>query len=292
MKKTLLLLTLLYLSVSVSAQSITKSFPVKDIQGITASSIFDIELTKSGVESVVVMADKEAMPFIEAKVVMGQLNLKLNTGGMPRSLRRDIGSIKVKVNMSKELSWLTLSGASRLVAKSEFTPQSFKAQISGASSASGLDVSCNDSKISVSGASNISLTGKVNTADYEFTGACNAVVSQNITNLSVECSGATKLDFTGRVDKMDVEVSGASFVKLRGNGDFMKAEVTGASKMNAIEFILNNLDIEVSGVSHSVVNVQKTMEAEVSGGSSLEYKGSPVINKIEVNSVSNIKKIN
>ncbi len=280
------------ISVAASAQQITKSFIANDFSGITASNVFDIELTKSGVESVVVTTDKDIMQYVEAKVVMGQLNLNLNTYSMPRSMKKELQSIKVKVNMKRELSWLSLSGASSLSSASSFKPESFKGQISGASSVSGLDIECENAKISLSGASNISLKGKVNIAEYEFSGACTAVINQNIEKLSFECSGASKMDLTGRITKMEAEVSGATGVKLRGSGDYMEAEVTGASKLNAIEFIVNDAEMDVSGVSKAILNVQKSLDAEVSGGSTLEYKGSAVINKISVNSISNIRKIN
>lgn len=292
MKRVLFIITVMLISIATSAQQITKSFIANDFSGITASNIFDIELTKSGVESVVVIADKEVMQYVEAKVVMGQLNLNLNTYSMPRSLKKDLKSIKVKINMKHELSWLSLSGASTLVSSSSFKPETFKGQVSGASSVSGLDLVCESAKISLSGASNISMKGKINVADYEFSGACTAVINQDVTNLSVECSGASKMDLTGRISKMEAEISGAASVKLRGTGDYMEAEVTGASKLNAIEFIVNDAEIDVSGVSKAIVNVQKSLDAEVSGGSSLEYKGSPTINKASVNSISNIRKIN
>jgi hypothetical protein len=292
MKRALFIITVMLISIATSAQQITKSFTANDFSGITASSIFDIELTKSGVESVVVIADKEVMQYVEAKVVMGQLNLDLNTYSMPRSLKKDLKSVKVKVNMKRELSWLSLSGASSLSTTSSFKPQTFKGQVSGASSVSGLDIECESAKISLSGASNISLKGKVNLADYEFSGACTAIINQDIINLSVECSGATKMDLTGSITDMEAEISGATSVKLRGTGNHMEVEVTGASKLNAIEFIVNDAEIDASGVSKAIVNVQKSLEAEVSGGSSVEYKGTPTINKASVNSISNIRKIN
>jgi len=292
MKRALFIITVMLISIAASAQQISKSFIANDFSGITASSIFDIELTKSGVESVVVIADKEVMQYVEAKVVMGQLNLNLNTYSMPRSMKKDLKSIKVKINMKRELSWLSLSGASDLVSSSSFKPATFKGQVSGASSVSGLDIECESAKISLSGASDISLKGKVNLAEYEISGACTAIINQDITNLSVECSGASTMNLTGRVINLEAEISGAAGLKLKGTGDNMEVEVTGASKLNAIEFIVNDADIDISGVSKAVVNVQKSLEAEVSGGSSIEYKGSPVINKASVNSISSIRKIN
>ncbi len=100
------------------------------------------------------------------------------------------------------------------------------------------------------------------------------------------------MDLTGRITKMEAEVSGATGVKLRGSGDYMEAEVTGASKLMHRIYCKRCGNVDVSGVSKAILNVQKSLDAEVSGGSTLEYKGSAVINKISVNSISNIRKIN
>ena len=102
MKRVLFIITVMLISIAASAQQITKSFIANDFSGITASNIFDIELTKSGVESVVVIADKDVMQYVEAKVVMGQLNLNLNTYSMPRSVKKDLKSIKVKINITAD----------------------------------------------------------------------------------------------------------------------------------------------------------------------------------------------
>ena len=61
--------------------------------------------------------------------------------------------------------------------------------------------------------------------------------------------------------------------------------------MEALNYRAEDVEIEVSGVSIGRISVEKQLEAEVSGGSTLEYKGSPVIKKIDVSSISSIKKI-
>jgi hypothetical protein len=291
MKKSIFFLIAVLFSVAASAQQITKSFVADDFTGITAASVFDIELIKSPVESVVVTADREVMNYVNIKVVMGQLNLKIDTDKMPRILKKNLKSVKVKINMKNELSWLSLSGACKLTSSSNFTPQNFKGQISGASSICGLEITSESARISISGASSVSMRGKINIADYELSGASNAVINQEISTLSVKCSGASKIDFKGSIASLDLKLSGSSEAKLKGSGEEIRTQISGASKLIAVEFAANEAYITISGVSKAVVNVSKTLEAEISGSSHLEYKGSPVINNVSVNSISNFKKI-
>lgn len=292
MKKLLLVIAVMSLGMAAFAQTITKSFPVSSFQGIVAGGVYDIELTKSSIPSVIILADKEIMPYVEVKVVRGVLNLSLDSDRIPHRLRRDIGSIRAQVSIKEELSWLSLSGATRFSTSAQFSPDTFNAQISGASNAKGLNIVSESVKISVSGASNINIKGKVNEASYELSGATNAVIDQTVNRLVMECSGATKVEYTGKSNSVATECSGATYMKMTGECVTMNAEVSGASKMDALEFRVSDMNIEVTGVSSAKIFVENSIEVEVSGSSSIAYKGSPQIKNIDVNSLSSFKKIN
>lgn len=292
MKRVFLVVAIMSLGLSLFAQTVSKSFPVGSFQGINAGGTYDIELIKSSTESVVIMTDKDVMPFVEVKVVKGMLNLEINTDDMPYRLRKSDWSLKAQVTIKDELTWLSLSGASRLATNAIFTPKSFSAQISGASNASGLNIVCESVKITVSGASSLKIAGKTTEGFYELSGASNASISQDISKFGLEGSGASKVNYTGKVNSMKIECSGASFAKLIGECDTMDAEVSGASRLDALGFRVNNMIIDAMGVSSASIFVEKNIEVEVSGGSKVEYKGNPVIKKTEINSISTFKKIN
>ncbi|MFA6334861.1 MAG: DUF2807 domain-containing protein [Bacteroidales bacterium] len=293
MKKLLLLVVaVMSFGMAAFAQTITKSFPVTNFQGIIASGVYDIELAKSSVASVIILTDKEIMPYVEVKVVRGNLTLSLDGDKIPHRLRKNMGPIKAKVSMKEELSWLTLSGATKLFTNAQFSPKTFSSQISGASNVTGLNIISEMATISVSGASSFNIKGKVNEANYELSGASKAVIDQDINKLDLENSGATKVEFTGKTNSVSIECSGATYTKMTGESVTMDAEVSGASKLDALEFRVSDMNIEVTGVSSAKLFVEKNIEVDISGGSSVEYKGSPVIKKTDISSISSFKKIN
>ncbi|EKD31731.1 MAG: hypothetical protein ACD_77C00267G0005 [uncultured bacterium] len=288
MKKIFSLLVILSLSLAVFAQTTTKNFAVSNFTGISAGSVFNIDLTKSSVESLKIEADSDVMPFIEAKVTGGILYLKLVN--LPSKLSRNMDYINVKITI-KELENLFLSGASKLKANGNFSPLVFKAEISGASIVDGLNITTDISNISVSGASKLDLKGSSGNAKYEFSGATVINISQDIKDLNVGGSGAVKLDYTGKTNKTEISISGATMAKFTGSSATATIEVSGASQLDASAFTVNDMNLEVSGVSMVKVNVKNSISAEVSGGSSVRYLGTPVIKDIETNSSSSFKKM-
>jgi carbon monoxide dehydrogenase subunit G len=291
MKKTFLLFTAVIIGITMYAQSNVKTFNVKDFNGITVSGAFSIDLIKSGTESVEVEAENDVFPYIEIKVINKMLVMKVNRDKMPFKMKYNLKQVKAKVTIKEELEWLSISGASDLNTAAVFSPARFQAQVSGASSVTGLNVISGTSKIDVSGASKLTLSGKANEANYDFSGAADVKVNQDVEILSVECSGASRLLLEGKTRNLEIEISGASRGNLNGNGKILEAEISGASKLEALNYRAEEIKIEVSGVSVGRISVEKQLEAEVSGGSTLEYKGSPVIKKIDVSSISSIKKI-
>ena len=62
------------------------------------------------------------------------------------------------------------------------------------------------------------------------------------------------------------------------------------SKLELDNFTVNDVDIEVSGGSNAVVNMDGTLNAEVSGASSLYYIGNPVMGDIDISGASSVRK--
>ena len=191
MRKIFSLIAVMSLSLTILAQPISKNFAVANYSGISAGSVFDIELTKSTVESLNIEASKDVMPYIQVKVSSGILYLKIDNA-IPSRMNRNMDPIKVKISI-KELDKLFLSGAAKLKSNGTFSPSSFKADISGAVIAEGLFVNTGQSQITVSGASKLYITGKAITANYEFSGASKANIAQDIQDLSIGASGAVKM---------------------------------------------------------------------------------------------------
>jgi hypothetical protein len=151
-----------------------------------------------------------------------------------------------------DISRLDLSGATEGIINDFTCSDNITLTVSGASKLTLSDLSAGDVQIEVSGASNI--TGNLTAGDADF------------------------------------EVSGASNLSLAGSGQALKAEVSGASNMSLDDFTTDNADIDVSGVSTGVVNTGGTLDANVSGASTLYYIGSPLMGDIDISGASGIQK--
>jgi len=81
-----------------------------------------------------------------------------------------------------------------------------------------------------------------------------------------------------------------SKLELQGSGDYLEIEVSGASRLKAEKFELQELSIELSGVSKATVFVEDFIKAHLSGASELKYKGDPDIDS-EVSDASEIDEI-
>jgi len=151
-----------------------------------------------------------------------------------------------------DISRLDLSGATEGIINDFTCSNNITLTVSGASKLTLSDLSAGDVQIEVSGAS--SITGNLTAGDVDF------------------------------------EVSGASNLNLAGSGQALKAGVSGASKMSLDDFTTDNADIDVSGVSTGVVNTGGTLDANVSGASTLYYIGSPLMGDIDISGASRIQK--
>lgn len=151
-----------------------------------------------------------------------------------------------------DISELTMSGAAKGILKKFNTSRKVEIDVSGASELEIMDLTVGTVDIDVSGASVV--RGTVACGDAEF------------------------------------NISGASTMNVAGSGQDLTAEVSGASKLELDNFTVNDVDIEVSGASNAVVNMDGTLNAEVSGASSLHYIGNPVMGDIDISGASSVRK--
>lgn len=124
-------------------------------------------------------------------------------------------------------------------------------------------------------------------------GACDIKVegTLNAANLKVELSGAT--DFTGNINVSNVlqaNLNGASDLNLTGVADQVSIDVNGASEVRAIDFSTSQCRIEANGASSVQITVDKELSAQLSGASSVRYKGTAVIKEIKTSGASSISR--
>lgn len=126
----------------------------------------------------------------------------------------------------------------------------------------------------------------------EASGASDVDVSGTLKtdNLKLTLSGAS--DFEGNIEAKNIQIrgTGASDIKISGSAETANIEMSGASDFKGYDFKIDNCKAEISGAGDMQLHVNKELEAEARGASSIKYKGDAVVKKSETSGASSIKK--
>jgi hypothetical protein len=110
-------------------------------------------------------------------------------------------------------------------------------------------------------------------------------------SIDLEVSGASNV--SGNIvagGNAEFDISGASTVDLSGSAEDLKADVSGASHLELDDFPVHNANVKLSGASNGTVNMNGTLDANLSGASNLYYIGEPTMGDIDTSGASNISK--
>jgi hypothetical protein len=124
-------------------------------------------------------------------------------------------------------------------------------------------------------------------------GACDIKIEGQLSSssLQIELSGAS--DVNGKIvvaNDLKVELSGASDLTISGSANSVNIEASGASDFRAYEFTAGSCKVEASGASGVTITVERELSAELSGASSVSYKGSASVKSIKTSGASSINK--
>jgi len=104
-------------------------------------------------------------------------------------------------------------------------------------------------------------------------------------------SGASFLELTNfMVADVDFELSGFSHLTGSGTGNNLTSTVSGGSNLDLTNFQVDNANINLSGGSHATVKLDGRLDVQASGASSLEYIGEPTLGTINTSGASSINK--
>ena len=109
--------------------------------------------------------------------------------------------------------------------------------------------------------------------------------------LELQLSGASELDGTVDFESMTGKISGASNVSLSGRSVTLDIEASGASDLSLLDLEVDLLTVRLSGASSAEASVNDSIEASLSGASSLRYRGDPDVSTLDVSGASSIGKI-
>ena len=94
-------------------------------------------------------------------------------------------------------------------------------------------------------------------------------------DLSVELSGGSRLNGDITADDAEFDLSGGSRVELVGSADDLSVNSSGGSQLLLEDYAVDDADINISGGGRATVNIDGSLDVNLSDGSRVLYTGNP-----------------
>ena len=146
-------------------------------------------------------------------------------------------------------------------------------------------------RLDFSGATHGSVQGFSSSHDFglELSGASSLDIADMAAGgIEFEVSGASHITGNITADDAEFDISGASSVTLSGSANDLDANVSGASRLEIEDFPVHNADVNLSGASSGTINLDGTLDANLSGASHLYYIGEPTLGSLDISGGSTI----
>lgn len=253
-------------SANIFAANITKDVEVGNFTKIDVSYSFDITVVKSSEPSVTITIDEEYDPYLVVRVSHGVLLVGIDSARLPNRLSKNMGNKVFEAEIGvKELSGLSMSGATSFYSDEVFEVLEFDGEFSGASNVKKLCVEAKEGDFDISGASKLNLNGVFDDCSLDASGASNVYIEGKFGELDIDCSGASKIVMDGQTKSMDLDGS-------------------GASRIDGAKMVCETAVVDLSGASSATVEAVKYLVVDLSGASKLYYNSS--VGRLEVDDIS------
>ena len=286
---------------SLSAQLSEKDIMVSEFNAVNVSDDFEVTVSR-GTYGVRLTVDKELAPYVEVYVRSKVLYISYDEKAVPKDLRkvyRGKGSLTPVfrvVAYTPELQAVTLSDNATLSGVEEFVGNDFELTMAGKSQVKNLSVSAASARISMkkNAIANLNLktdrgieanTDNNSNLKLTFTGrelaltadGSSVVVADGPTrSLNLSTGGSSQVSVTSDTEKVDVTSEGSSKLTLTGKAVDLTVKGSRSSVVDAFAMPLETVEANLSNSSSVTVSVSKKVTANLVGGSSLYYSGTPV----------------
>lgn len=229
----------------------TRTYDFTDFTWVEIGSAFEYEIRQADNFSISVTAGSNIFDDITVTKSGETLNIHVRFPGISWSIFNRYPALTAVITMPF-LEGLESSGATHGTVSGFESDEFMDVTVSGASTVIFEDIAAGDSTLNVSGAS--SVHGDFVANDFD-----------------MDISGASTVQLKGTAEKMDINCSGASTLRL--------------AEMKAVD-----ADIILSSASRATLNLTGSLDVNVSGASTLEYSGDPVLGKTSVTGASTLRK--
>lgn len=209
-----------------SGDVVTIEVPVDDFNRLAVSHSFDVNVSVGDEPSLTLRVDDNLESSLDVEVTDDTLRIGLQP-------RTSVSNATLEADVTvTSLDAVEGSGAVSIDLGS-LAGSTLELQLSGASDLNGAVDFDNVTGV-LSGASNISLSGRVATLDVDASGASDlALLDLEVDGLIVSLSGASSAEVSVN-DSIRASLSGASSLRYRGDPDVTTIDVSGASSIGRI----------------------------------------------------------
>ena len=286
---------------SLSAQLTDKDIFVSEFTGIQVSDDFEVTLAR-GPYGVRLTVDKDLAPYVDIYVKAKTLYLSYDEKAVPKEIKKlykgknGLTPVFRVVASTPEIQSISLSDNVTLNAMEEFLTSQFELKATGKSQVKNLSVNATSGKISLKKNAVATMTlrtdrgveaGTENNSNLKlyYTGnelAINADGSSTIVadggpsnSMNVFASGSSQVSVTSETVRVNLTVEGSSKVVLNGRAVEMTVKGSRSSTVDAFSMPVETVDANLSNSSNVTVNVSRKIFANLIGGSSLYFSGTP-----------------
>ncbi len=128
--------------------------------------------------------------------------------------------------------------------------------------------------------------------DFEASGGAHGTVEgfSSSNKFILELSGGSEIKMTDMVfEELDADLSGGSSIEIDGEATDLTLEASSGSSFELGGLQVHDANINLSGGSHGTIMLDGRLDANLSGGSRLEYIGEPTMGNITTSGGSSIK---
>ncbi len=133
----------------------------------------------------------------------------------------------------------------------------------------------NIDEITASGATKISSTGRIKTAD-----------------LNIVLSGSSEMMLDLESQTVNTTANGSSDITLKGQAGTHEVDMSGSGTLRAFEFVAGDYKIQSSGSNKCEINVLNKLDVSSSGSSEVLYKGNPKSVSSDKSGSATLEKVN
>lgn len=130
--------------------------------------------------------------------------------------------------------------------------------------------------------------------DLDASGQCDIIGDGPIEGnepLSIQVSGQGTIKMEVNLPKLSTDISGQGEVELKGSATDFVSQVSGQGNIKCFDLITNNTTLDISGSSDVQITVNKELNVDASGSSTVEYKGNGTVRKNDTSGSSSVKKV-